>query len=133
MTYTYDLDTDVGKVRLLAQDHDMSAVSIALPLEMRSAAFSNEEIQAIIDLAGPNLFEAAAAVLRTWANNKQLIVVARKFARGEVSYGDIRDYLLKAAKALEDRVAATPADAIVDTAWNEFVADQIIINTWARE
>lgn len=131
--YTYDLTTDVGVVRLLAQDNDMSATSMGLPLERRSVAFSDQEIQAMINIAGPNLLEAAAMVLRTWANNKQLIVTARKFARGEVSYGDIRDYLLKAAKSLEDRAAMIPADAFAEMSWTDFAAEQIIIGTWARE
>lgn len=129
-TFTYDLSTDVGKLRLLVQDNDMSAVG-AVPMEQRSVAFSDEDLTAILTIE-PNLYEAASLTLRAWAANKQLIVVGRKFARGEVDYGQIRTDLMKLADAYHERYVNTPADAVVEQTWTDFNADRIILNEWQR-
>jgi hypothetical protein len=131
MGYTYDLDTDVGTVRLLVQDNDLSKVTGAL--ETRSVAFSDEEIAKFIALAGPDLRMAAAATLRAWATNKQLIVVSRHFKSGSVDYGAIRADMLAAAKAYEEQAISAPADAIAEQAWTEFNAERIVVNAWSRE
>lgn len=135
-SYTYNPSTTVGKLRLLVQDNDLSSVDTNLPLERRSAAFSDEELQVFID-DYDHLLKSAAAVLRTWATSKQLIVVARRIGKADVDYGSIRDDLLKMAKAFDDaydkEVEQAPADATAEVAWDEFAARQIVYNYWSRQ
>src|SRR5450759_4799117 len=64
-TYTYDLSTPVGVVRILTDDRDMSSVSTSLPLEQRSAVWSDEEIAQFLSLSGNDVLRAAAKGLIT--------------------------------------------------------------------
>jgi len=131
-SYTYDLTTDVGKVRLLIQDQDMSSVDAATPLEQRSAAFADDELQYFVDDAG-NVVQAAAQALRAWANSKQLIVIARRTGKTEVDYGSIRADLLKSANELDDYAEKAPADGFAEQSWTDFGFRQILTNEMLRE
>jgi hypothetical protein len=131
-SYTYDPSTDVGRLRLMVQDHDMSSVSLATPLEQRSAAFSDEEMQVFLDLNGSSLLPSAAAVMRTWATSKQLIVVARRSGKADVDYGSIRSDMLRMAEAFDTAANQQPADAMAEVAYDEFTARRILANYWQR-
>lgn len=56
MTYTYNLQTDIGKLRLLIQDTDVSAGA-------DTAVFADEELQFCLDQSAGNLYLAAALAL----------------------------------------------------------------------
>jgi hypothetical protein len=58
-TWTYDVTTDSGKVRLLAQDFDQEA-----------QIFSDAEIQAFMDLNNQDVWYAAAQALEVIAANE---------------------------------------------------------------
>lgn len=58
MTWTYDLATEIGKVRLLIDDRDIVPTS--------DAQFSDEELQVFLTLGGSVLM-AAAKALESWA------------------------------------------------------------------
>ena len=58
MAHTYDLTTDIGKVRLLIGDTDITPTT--------DAQFTDEEIQAFLDMGGSVLMGAAKA-LEAWA------------------------------------------------------------------
>ena len=58
MTFTYDVTTDIGKVRLLIKDTDITPTT--------DAQFSDEEIQVFLDMGGSVLMGAAKA-LEAWA------------------------------------------------------------------
>ena len=130
-TYTYDLGTAVGQLRFLIQDHDMSSVSTSLPLEQRSAAFTDQELAMMLNLR-PDLFMAAAATLRVWATNKQLIVEGRHIGKTDVDYGTIRRDMLAAADAYEQQAREQPADAIAEQGWTDFAYRQILWNEYQR-
>lgn len=131
-TYTYNLATDVGRLRFLIQDTDMSSVSTALNLEQRSAAFTDEELAWVLTVR-PDLFYAAATCLRVWAANKQLIVIARRVGKSQVDYGSIRADLLKAADAYETQANMQPYDEIAEQAWNDFGMRDILTNEFMRQ
>ncbi len=56
MTVTYDLTTNIGKVRLTIGDKDTA-----------DAVFSDEELQVFLDAESDNLNRAAANALEAWA------------------------------------------------------------------
>jgi hypothetical protein len=131
-SYTYNPSTQIGRLRLIVQDHDLSSVNSNLPLEQRSAAFSDEELQFFLD-EHIDLWPAAAAVMRTWATSKQLIVVARRIGKADVDYGSIRADMLKMADAFDAMANESPADAMVEIAYDDFSARRIMWNYWARQ
>lgn len=131
-TYTYNLATDVGKLRFLIQDHDMTSVSTAIPMEQRSAAFTDEELAFVLTVR-TDLFFAAATCLRVWAANKQLIIIARRVGKSAVEYGGIRADLLKAADAYETQALTQPADALVEQTWTDLSMRQLIMNEYIRQ
>ena len=59
MAYTYDITDDIGKVRLLIGDTDITPTS--------DAQFNDEEIQAFLTLADDSLLMAASYALESWA------------------------------------------------------------------
>lgn len=130
-TYTYDLATAIGQLRLLVQDNDISSTAPTTKREQRSAAFTDEELAYMLTIR-PDVGYAAALVLRVWANNKQLIVQTRTNSKARLDYGTIRTDLLKAADAYEAMAVATPADATAEMGWSYFNERRIIWNQWLR-
>ena len=60
MAHTYDLTTNIGKVRLLIGDTDITPTT--------DAQFSDEEIQVFLTMSGGSLLIAAAYALESWAS-----------------------------------------------------------------
>jgi hypothetical protein len=131
--YTYDVTTDVGKVRLLTDDRDMSSVSTSLPLEQRSAVWSDTEIQAVLDASGQDVYLAASKLLIVLAANRSLLVQSRKVGKAELDYGGIRKDLLAQAAALRQISIETPADGLAEVVWTDFDMRQIITNVILRQ
>ena len=59
MAHTYDLTTNIGKVRLLIGDTDIVPIT--------DAQFSDEEIQVFLDMGG-TILTAAGYALEAWAS-----------------------------------------------------------------
>ena len=59
MAYTYDITDNIGKVRLLISDTDITPTT--------DAQFSDEELQAFLDLASGSLLTAAGFALEAWS------------------------------------------------------------------
>jgi hypothetical protein len=131
-TYTYDLATSTGVVRLLIDDRDMSSVSTSLPLEQRSAIFADEEIDQFLSLAGQDVLRAAAKGLVTIAGNRSLLVQSRKVGKGELDFGPVRKDLLAQAEALIAQSISQPADGYVEQVWDDFALRRLITNTQLR-
>lgn len=131
-SFTYNIDTDVGKVRLLTDDRDMSNATTAVPLEKRSVIFTDEEIGFFITQGG-SILMAAALGLRTIANNRSLLVQRRLIGRTDVDYGTLRRDLLAAASAMEETATTgEPADGYAERAYDDFSYRDIIVAEWAR-
>lgn len=133
VAYTYDIGTDVGRVRLWIDDRDMSRVSTSLPLEARSAIFTDGEIQSFLDSNGGDVLYASAQGLITIAGNRSLLVISRKIGREDVEYGSIRADLLKQASALVAMASQQPADGYAAQAVTDPAMRLIIIDTQLRQ
>ncbi len=72
MTATYDTSTDIGKIRLLIHDTDITATQ-----------FTDEELQIFLDLGG-TVYLAAALALESWAASLSESVDSEKI--GDYSY-----------------------------------------------
>jgi len=59
MAATYDLNTNIGKVRLLISDTDVTPAT--------DAHFTDEEITAFLTMASRSIYLAAAFALEAWA------------------------------------------------------------------
>lgn len=92
MTYTYNLTTAIGKVRLLAQENVES-----------STVFTDEELQAFLNLHNDSLYQAAAAVLYSLAANK-----AKLAEKAKTNDGSERD-LTVVAREIRDTAARLAA------------------------
>ncbi len=75
MAFTYDITTDIGKVRLLIGDTDITPTT--------DAQFSDEEIQVFIDMGGSVLMGAAKA-LEAWVGALSGDLLSEKI--GDYSY-----------------------------------------------
>ena len=91
MTFTYELDTDLGKVRLLLNDVDEP-----------TAVFEDAEIEAFLALEGGSVKLAAAQAIDTNADNE---VLASKVLRTQ----DLQTDGAKLADALRARAKALRA------------------------
>lgn len=128
MTWTYDINTYIGKVRNLIDD----TVEV-------SALMFDEEIDAIIVLKNNDLLGAAAICLMRIASNKALL--AKKIAAGDYSedLSAIAKELMALAKAYlsasaEDAEALTaiPADAQAEIITTDFSYREILRNQALR-
>lgn len=63
MTFTYDLTTNIGMVRMLIPDRDE-----------QSALFQDEEIQAFLELNGSSVKRAAAEALEVIASDTAMVL-----------------------------------------------------------
>jgi hypothetical protein len=131
--YTYDISTDIGKVRLLTDDRDMSSVSTALPLEQRSAVFSDTEIQTFLTMSNNDVFRAAAKGLITIANNRSLLVQSRRVGKAELDYGGVRKDLLASAEALITQSISQPADGYAEQVWDDYTMRRVVLNVTLRQ
>lgn len=131
-TYTYDPTTAVGKVRLLIDDRDMTAIDPTLPLEQRSVIFADNEVQTFLDLNGGDIFLGAAGATRTIAMNRSLLVQHRKISKTEVDFGSLRQDLLKMAVEFERVARELPADGLAEMAWTDPALRQLLVNQALR-
>lgn len=132
-SYTYNLATNVGVVRLFIDDRDMSSVSTSLPLEQRSAIFTDEEIQEFLDLSGQDALRASAKALITIAGNRSLLVQSRRVGKADLDYGPVRKDLLAQADALVKEAISVPADAYAEQVWDDFSLRRILQNVVLRQ
>lgn len=95
MAFTYDLSTDIGKVRLITGDKNEV-----------EPVFTDEEVQTFLTAEGSvNL--GAAALLEAWAALYAANVDTEKM--GDYSYGQkIVAHMNKLAKELREKDAGTP-------------------------
>lgn len=121
MTWSYEIATDIGKVRLHVGDTDKSA----------AWTFEDEELQVFLDETGEVLLAAAAALDALAADQARL---AMRVSIGD--YSEDRGAAVKAlhaqAEALRQQAAQTPASEIAETAWTPTARAQMIANERLR-
>ena len=99
-TWTYDVTTDIGKVRLLIGDKDIAPTT--------DAQFSDEEIQAFLTMAGNSLLLAASYALESWASAITGTLTSERI--GDYSYtAKDAETKMALAKKYREEDAMTPA------------------------
>lgn len=131
-SYTYDVGTDLGYIRLTIDDKDFTQISLSLPYERRSAVFTDEELQAFLNDSGGDIHYAIARALRTIAVNRSLLIQSRRVGRTEVNFGSIRTDLMKAADEQIAMSNAIPAEAYAEVVYDDFSLRRVIINESLR-
>ena len=101
MTHTYIVSTNVGRVRLLIGDTDISPTT--------DAHFTDEEIEAFLSLASDSVYLASAMALEAWAGFITDTLVSEKI--GDYSYSK-READGKLALAARYRTSEDYAPAI---------------------
>ena len=97
MTANYDIDTDVGKVRLATGDKDMTDV-----------IFTDEEIDIFLAVNDNSINMASADLLEAWAAT--YLASASNEKIGDYAYTQkIVDNMLKQAARLRETESAIPA------------------------
>jgi len=92
MGFTYDLDTAVGKVRLLIPDRSHA-----------DAFFSDEEISAFLSMEEQETFLAAALALDTLADDEVLVLKAIETMGLKLDGPAVAEALRKRAEGLRTR------------------------------
>lgn len=98
MTYTYQPTTDIGKVRMLIPDRVEA-----------SAVFSDEEIQAYLDMNDSNVRRAAAEALETIASDEAMTLKVISTLDLSTNGASTSDALLRRVALLREQ--ANEADA----------------------
>lgn len=101
MSFTYDLATDVGQVRLIIPDRVNTAAEPAM--------FSDEELAAFLTLED-GVRRAAAAALETIASDQALVLKVMKVQNVSTDGAALARELRARATALRAQAAAADAD-----------------------
>ena len=95
MSFTYDLTTAVGKVRLLIPDKDQA-----------NAFFTDEELAAYLNMEDDNIFLAAALALESMASDEVIVLKVVKVLDVQTNGEAVSRALLARADKLRDRAFA---------------------------
>jgi hypothetical protein len=108
MAYTYDLTTDVGKVRALTRDTRGPT----------TVFFQDDEIQFYLTLNGDDVRYAAAELLDVWASDEAMVTKVVTLLDVSTNGASVAAALRAHAKTLRELAdqAATALDAGFDTA-----------------
>jgi hypothetical protein len=116
MSFTYDLTTDVGKVRFFINDQN------------EPAQFTDEEIQAMLDLNGGSLYLAAAMCLESLASKYAGSSTLVQIGDFETRKGDKSKQYLDAAQRMREVEDNIPSFAIAEQNLSSFNEIEIIRN-----
>jgi hypothetical protein len=120
MAATYDLSTDVGKVRAIIPDPDIG-----------DATFSDEELEAYLTIEAGSLKRAAAMALEVKGTDEAFVLKVLKRLDVQTDGAKLGDFALKRAAAL--RAQADKLDEDAD-AWDGLEVIEMITNPFnARE
>lgn len=99
MTATYDLETNVGKLRLLLQDTDTDDV-----------IFQDEELQVFLSQKGNDLYLAASTVMLALANDKARLAKRKRASKYEHDLTKLANECREQAKVFREEAENIPAD-----------------------
>jgi hypothetical protein len=120
VAFTYDLDTSRGRVRLLISDVDEDTDA--------NQVFTDDEIDAFLDLEGDNVRLAAALALETIARNEVMVSKVMRVLDLQTDGASVARELRFQAKELRDQAAElVDADAGLGFDTADLVVDQF---TW---
>ena len=119
MSFSYDLSTNVGKVRNLIRDVVQS-----------TAILTDEEISANLTMKGNDIYATAALCCRSIATAKSLVAKMRKAGNYSEDSRSIYQAYLDLAKQYEEQALSVPADGnaeviCTDFNYRELVQDKV--------
>lgn len=132
-TFTYDVSNDIGMVRLLIEDWDVSAHTGAR--DTWSCIFTDEEIQAFLNRFNGSVYMAASQALHSICNSKAMLSIRRKIGDYDEDLTNISIQLRQQAKEFRDMAEAEddePADAYAEMAVDDFTTREILANRARR-
>jgi hypothetical protein len=113
MSFTYDLGTNIGKVRMLIPDHDED-----------NAIFTDEEIEAFLSLEDNSIRRAAAVALETMAANDAYVLKNMSLLDINTNGPAVSAALLQRAALLREQAkSAEETDVDELFGWAEMVYD----------
>jgi hypothetical protein len=119
--YSYDITTNLGKVRALIGDTDATNVLL-----------TDAKINAFLALRSSDLFLTAALALNAIAANKSIL--AKKKAAG--NYSEDLTVIAKecrdTAKIYEDMAKSIPAEAVAEQFFTDFAYRDLLMNKYLR-
>lgn len=123
MSYSYDLATDRGKVRLQIPDHDETAL-----------IFQDEEIDAFLAIEG-SVAGALAGALETIASSEALTLKVIQLLDVRTDGAKLAAELRARAAAIRDRIGAadTAAFAVAELVYDDFGFAEHLRNVALRE
>ena len=124
-TYTYDLATDIGKMRFLCRDNNMWRTGKDDRRD-ESCFFTDEELQAALDLT-TDMWGAAILALGSLLADDRKMTTARKIGNWSENYADMRqaiEALIGQYKLKSDEYA--PTILIQETAYSQKSVDEYI-------
>ena len=121
MTVTYDIGTDVGKVRLKIGDTDTD-----------NAILSDEEIEYFLDVRDGNINLASADALEAIAASDSFLAKVQRIGSYTEDLKSLADSIRKTAMLLRDQEEETPVVGFAEIAQTDFTARQIVINEALR-
>ena len=103
MAHTYDLTTNIGEVRLLIGDTDITPIT--------DAQFSDEEIQVFLTMASSVILIAAAYALESWAATESAALDSEKVGDYAYTRGAVNKKLTLAKEYKREAQLAIDAEA----------------------
>lgn len=129
MAFSYDVTTDIGKMRAMIPDNNAAAY-----------VFEDEELTAFLAVEGDSLKRAAALGLETIASNEALVLKVVKLLDIQTDGAKVSDALLKRATLLRGQAADEDAAqggafdiaewVVDDFTWRERVTKQALRGAW---
>jgi hypothetical protein len=113
VAFTYNLATDIGRIRALIRD-----------ITEASATFTDEEIQAFLDIEGGVVLHGAALALETIAGNEVLVLKVGQLLDIKTDGAKVADAILAVASRFRRR-----ADAVEDNDWAGFEIAEVVDNS----
>lgn len=110
MGFTYDLSTDIGKVRLLIPD-----------VRQSEHVFEDDEVTAFLTLEDNDVRKAAALALETIASDNVLVLKVIKLVDLQTDGARVAQALRARATALRAKSAELADEAEVPLDWSEMV------------
>lgn len=117
MSYTYNVNTNIGKVRLYAQDNVEA-----------SAAFSDEELQIFLDAKGGDVYRAASMAMIVLAGNKAKLAIRRSAGDYSEDLTALAKSLREQAKELLELAGLDAADATAELQTTDFAVRDFVQN-----
>lgn len=127
MSFSYDVSTDVGKVRMLIPDRDYD-----------NKFFDNEELTAMLLMEGSNAKAAAALALETMASDQAMVLkvirVLDLTTDGQKTSQALleRAALLRAQAALDDEAEEGGAFDVAEVVYDNFSYRNRLVNEVLR-